>query len=419
MATPHVTVRKHTPRRRRGMGSPRDGGAMQHAHRAYQPARPCGSRYLQHKWDKSDFERHRDKVKSAKATISTSPPRKYGHLEVKLKKLKLEEERVSKIQRDNHALLEKISRIMRTTGRVDHRNDYSSRRCGARARANATGVRGKTGRLNCIRVSWDWEVAPHVPLLCSLCSEKRHRELLQVTRENRALLERLSRCGSRYSVARWHEDWLRSNGYGDIIARYPRGALPEKGPCRGSKAAETAAERGGEKGGNFHSREKEGDKNESGAKRPAGRLPGGSDVTPRAPSKAPLPAPRAWGATAAMGCTPSKSGATYCQERACGDLDTCSTVVASAKSSLSTPEWPPANSCVETEGGKQTFLRVPSRSWHGRAPDACNELSAAASPGPDPASPARTPRAGPRASSSESDGDSSRESETPPRDQRR
>ncbi|XP_029112494.1 uncharacterized protein cfap97d2 isoform X2 [Scleropages formosus] len=189
MATPHVTVRKHTPRRRRGMGSPRDGGAMQHAHRAYQPARPCGSRYLQHKWDKSDFERHRDKVKSAKATISTSPPRKYGHLEVKLKKLKLEEERVSKIQRDNHALLEKISRIMRTTGRVDHRNDYSSR---------------------------------------SLCSEKRHRELLQVTRENRALLERLSRCGSRYSVARWHEDWLRSNGYGDIIARYPRGALPEK-----------------------------------------------------------------------------------------------------------------------------------------------------------------------------------------------
>uniref|UniRef100_A0A8C9SEK8 Si:dkey-83m22.7 n=1 Tax=Scleropages formosus TaxID=113540 RepID=A0A8C9SEK8_SCLFO len=144
---------------------------MQHAHRAYQPARPCGSRYLQHKWDKSDFERHRDKVppvadfflKNIKVFLSTVVDAQ-----------QLEEERVSKIQRDNHAL------------------------CGARA-------------------------------------EKRHRELLQVTRENRALLERLSRCGSRYSVARWHEDWLRSNGYGDIIARYPRGALPEKVSERSGK----------------------------------------------------------------------------------------------------------------------------------------------------------------------------------------
>ncbi|KAL4635531.1 hypothetical protein GN956_G13395 [Arapaima gigas] len=165
---------------------------MQHAHRAYEPARPCGSKYLQHKWDKSDWQRHRDRVKSAKATISSSPPRKFGHLEVKLKKLQLEEDRASKIQRDNELLLDKMSHIKKTAGRVEHRNHYSSR---------------------------------------SLSSEKRRRELLRVTRENRALLERLSRCGSSYSVARWHEDWLRSNRYGDNIARYPRGALLQQVSC--------------------------------------------------------------------------------------------------------------------------------------------------------------------------------------------
>ena len=50
-------------------------------------------------------------------------------------RVKLEEEQMSKIQRENHMLLEKISHIMRTTGRIDNKNDYHHKRlvrCGLR-----------------------------------------------------------------------------------------------------------------------------------------------------------------------------------------------------------------------------------------------------------------------------------------------
>ncbi|KAK1797813.1 hypothetical protein P4O66_008165, partial [Electrophorus voltai] len=93
----------------------------------YQPLLPCASKHLQYKWDRSCYNMHREKVKSAKATINSSPPETYGHLLVKRKTKKMEEERLSKIQRENHMLLDKISHIMRTTGRIDSRNDYVSK----------------------------------------------------------------------------------------------------------------------------------------------------------------------------------------------------------------------------------------------------------------------------------------------------
>lgn len=40
----------------------------------------------------------------------------------------LEEERLATIERDNRILLEKMSYIMRTRGRVDNRNNYEYRR---------------------------------------------------------------------------------------------------------------------------------------------------------------------------------------------------------------------------------------------------------------------------------------------------
>jgi E3 ubiquitin-protein ligase TRIP12 len=47
---------------------------------------------------------------------------------MKLKKLQLEEERTATIERDNRILLEKMSHIMQTTGRIDNRNEYESKR---------------------------------------------------------------------------------------------------------------------------------------------------------------------------------------------------------------------------------------------------------------------------------------------------
>ncbi|XP_024269295.1 uncharacterized protein LOC112245424 isoform X1 [Oncorhynchus tshawytscha] len=96
-------------------------------HLLYQPLLLNGNKYLQQKWDKASYEMHLRKVKSAKPTIDTTAPKTYSHLALKMKKQKFQEQSMSKIQRENNMLLEKISHIMRTTGRIDNRNDYEDK----------------------------------------------------------------------------------------------------------------------------------------------------------------------------------------------------------------------------------------------------------------------------------------------------
>ncbi|XP_005167838.1 uncharacterized protein CFAP97D2 isoform X1 [Danio rerio] len=107
-------------------------------HQAYQPVVPCVNKYLQYRWDKNCYEIHRDKVKSAKPTINTSPPKTYSHLLVKLKKSQLEEERVSKIKRENEMLLHKMSHIMQTKGGVDCKNIYVKKSLGSEKKTTGT-----------------------------------------------------------------------------------------------------------------------------------------------------------------------------------------------------------------------------------------------------------------------------------------
>ncbi|XP_030055426.1 uncharacterized protein CFAP97D2 isoform X2 [Microcaecilia unicolor] len=126
-------------------------------HRSYQSILPCSNKYLQQKWDKAYYNEH---------------------------KKKLEKDRLAVIERDNLLLLEKMSCIMRTTGRVDNKNDYEIK---------------------------------------SLNKEKREQELLRVSRENQAILNRLMKCEPQYQVQKWQEDWEKAERYMDSIARYPRG----------------------------------------------------------------------------------------------------------------------------------------------------------------------------------------------------
>ncbi|KAM4701319.1 uncharacterized protein CFAP97D2 [Discoglossus pictus] len=159
-------------------------------HRSYQPILPCGNKYLQQKWDKTYYDEHKQKVKAAKPMVDTNSPHTYVHLNMKLKKLKLEEERLTVIERDNRLLLEKMSTIMRTKGRIDNKNNYEAK---------------------------------------SLNKEKRAQELLTISRENQSILDRISKCEPQYQVEKWHEDWIKAEKYMDSIAKYPRGwYLPEQ-----------------------------------------------------------------------------------------------------------------------------------------------------------------------------------------------
>lgn len=131
----------------------------------------------------SRYDTHRRKVFSAKAVIDNKPPQTYMHLHLKLKKLQVEEERLATIERDNRILLEKMSFVMRTQGRVDNRNDYVHK---------------------------------------SLNKTKRQRELLRVTHENQAILKRISSKEPHYNHLQWEDEWQINEGYMDNISKYPK-----------------------------------------------------------------------------------------------------------------------------------------------------------------------------------------------------
>ena len=66
--------------------------------------------------------------------IDDKPPKTYVHLHLKLKKMQMEEERLTIIERDNRILLEKMCHIMLTRGSVDNRNFYDGKRWEGRER---------------------------------------------------------------------------------------------------------------------------------------------------------------------------------------------------------------------------------------------------------------------------------------------
>ncbi|XP_072163514.1 sperm axonemal maintenance protein CFAP97D1-like [Diadema setosum] len=152
-------------------------------HRAYQPITPANNKLLKKRWDERRFDRHRMKVQNAKPVIDDKPPKTYMHLHLKLKKMQMEEERLTIIERDNRILLEKMCHIMLTTGSVDNKNYYDSK---------------------------------------SLNRMARQRELLRVTHENQAIMRRILSKQATYSRHQWEDEWKLNKMYMKNIAKYPQ-----------------------------------------------------------------------------------------------------------------------------------------------------------------------------------------------------
>ncbi|XP_067670641.1 sperm axonemal maintenance protein CFAP97D1-like [Haliotis asinina] len=152
-------------------------------HRSYTSILPTSNKLLQQRWDSTYYNEHRRKVKDAAPMVDTKAPPTYMHLHLKLKKLQLEEERLATIERDNRILLEKMSYIMRTRGRVDNRNNYEYR---------------------------------------SLNREKRQRELLRITQENQLILQRITNRGAEYSADQLQRDWEENQRFMDSISHFPQ-----------------------------------------------------------------------------------------------------------------------------------------------------------------------------------------------------
>ncbi|XP_028679300.1 uncharacterized protein CFAP97D2-like [Erpetoichthys calabaricus] len=164
-------------------------------HRSYQPLEPVTSKYLQKRMDDNKYQQHRRKVNDAKPVVDTKGHKTPGHLQLNLKKLQMEEDRLSTISTDNKKLALKLADILRSKGQVDNWNDPPAR---------------------------------------SMNAQKRRMELLNVCHENQAILERINKRESDYRRELWEEDWQNTERILQDIARYPHGVplQQKKGPTK-------------------------------------------------------------------------------------------------------------------------------------------------------------------------------------------
>ncbi|TPX63249.1 hypothetical protein SpCBS45565_g06798 [Spizellomyces sp. 'palustris'] len=81
-------------------------------HRRYSPVYKCSNRLLAKRWDDAARKRHREKLASMKPAVDNSPPKKYSHLDMRLKKIRQEQEQSQRVQQENIILLNRMARQM-------------------------------------------------------------------------------------------------------------------------------------------------------------------------------------------------------------------------------------------------------------------------------------------------------------------
>ncbi|KAJ3020578.1 hypothetical protein HKX48_000599 [Thoreauomyces humboldtii] len=84
------------------------------SHRHFPTYHPTASRLLSKKWEERARDIHLAKLHSAHPSVDNAPPKRWAHLEVRLKRLQVEQERLYEIERANHILLDRISFQMQT-----------------------------------------------------------------------------------------------------------------------------------------------------------------------------------------------------------------------------------------------------------------------------------------------------------------
>ncbi|KAM5312669.1 uncharacterized protein CFAP97D2 [Glossophaga mutica] len=171
-------------------------------HRAPGLMLPCRSECLQSAWEKA-YQDHRKKVRDAQPLVDTRAPLSLSHFHLNLKKLKLEEERLSVIDRDNRLLLQNLSCIMRTRGQTDSRNNHTHR-----------SLNRREGEQELLRV----QKKSNVP-----------------QRENKTILGRIINSEPFYQVQRWQADWARAEKGQHALAEYPWSWQTSQGKRRNSQ----------------------------------------------------------------------------------------------------------------------------------------------------------------------------------------
>ncbi|XP_075702347.1 sperm axonemal maintenance protein CFAP97D1 [Rhinoderma darwinii] len=129
---------------------------------------------LKKKWDSYHYQCHMSRVRTAKPEVDNKPPRIFLHHHVQMKRIQMEQERLTVIEKNNRLLMEKIAHIMCTRGALDNWN-------------------------NC-----------H---LGSLNSSKRNRDIVRITAENQAIHKRIQESKPNYDHKKWENEWKATRKY--------------------------------------------------------------------------------------------------------------------------------------------------------------------------------------------------------------
>ncbi|KAI9103245.1 hypothetical protein DFS34DRAFT_358533 [Phlyctochytrium arcticum] len=81
-------------------------------HRRYSPVYKCANRLLAKRWDDAARDRHKEKVASIRPAVDNSPPKRYSHLDLRLKKIHQDQEQSQKVQSENMILLHRMAKQM-------------------------------------------------------------------------------------------------------------------------------------------------------------------------------------------------------------------------------------------------------------------------------------------------------------------
>ncbi|KAJ3414817.1 putative ATP-dependent RNA helicase dhr2, partial [Chytridiales sp. JEL 0842] len=161
-----------------------------YAYRHYNPLNPTCNKILAKRWEEHSRELHYRRLKQARPSIDTSPPKVYPHLEMRLKRMQVEEERLLDIERKNHILLDRIMFQMVNPSVASHQKFRK------REKDNLDFIMGAS-------------------------YQRRKREMDRIQKDNLVILQRIENKEPNYNRLEWLADRKKNLYYLCNIAQYP------------------------------------------------------------------------------------------------------------------------------------------------------------------------------------------------------
>ncbi|KAJ3012175.1 UNVERIFIED_CONTAM: hypothetical protein HDU68_001342 [Siphonaria sp. JEL0065] len=160
-------------------------------HRHFLPLHPTCNKLIAKRWEDYVRDIHHERLKQAKPTIDDSKPRVFRHLDMRLKKQQMEEERVHEIEKHNNILFHRI-------------------------------LHQKIGHTEISDISKIKEYIENRNHIAESHQHFRNRNNEQIFKENLTILQRIEEKAPNYNRLDWHSARFRNLGYLCNIAQYPK-----------------------------------------------------------------------------------------------------------------------------------------------------------------------------------------------------